>query len=219
LQNISAKAKAAIRTDLDDLILSKHSPFTFDRVDWQSVADMIVTHYSTRLKFLALQEVSKNSERLFLELSGILVAFIDYDNRSREDEVARCSTAYLPQTSKRSIAAETIAYVQHYICRNLFLAFNSCAFPQNSREDCVEGLAAPQLIDNLITRLEWTTWKECGLCGYDEICFIPIWPYGSVQDHQNPSCTNATAWVSKRGYWGIPGQGRRRPPPERDQGE
>jgi hypothetical protein len=192
-------------------MLSK--PFDSETIDWQSVADMIVTRYTARLKYLALPEISKDDNKLLAGLSGILLHYIDYDNRSRVDEIARCSTAYMPPTKNMSLAAETITYVQNYICHGLFLSLYSCAFPQNPRADCVDGITAPQLIDNLITKLEWTTWKECGPCAYDEICFIPIWPFGSLSDWERPKCTNGSALENRRGYWGR-GPGPRRPPPK-----
>jgi hypothetical protein len=217
LQNISEVARNTIVTDLEKLVLSEPNPFTQESTDWQAVADTIIKRYSARLKYLALPEISGDNKTLLMALNALLVPYINYDNRSQLDETMRCSTAYLPQTSSPTLAAETIAFVQHYICRVLFMALNSCSI--NSEPDCSRGVSARQIINHLIEKLEWTTWKECGPCAYDEICFIPIWPFGSEEDHEKPSCTNASALASKRGYWGIPHGGHRRPPPEHDGGK
>jgi hypothetical protein len=214
LQNISEIARTAILTDLQKLVLSEPNPFIQESTDWQATADIIVKRYSARLKYLALPKISGDDKTLLMALNALLVPYINYDNRSRLDETVRCSTAYLPQTSNLTLAAETLSYVQHYICRVLFIALNSCSI--NAEPDCIQGLTAPQLINQLIETLAWTTWKECGPCAYDEICFIPVWPYGSKEDHERPSCTNATSMALKSGYWGRGGFGGRRPPPEHD---
>jgi hypothetical protein len=205
LQNISNIARTSIRSDLEELILSEQNPFMQKSTDWQAVVDTIVTRYSARLKYLALPEISRDTKALLKALSAMMAPYINYDERSQLDETTRCSTAYIPETTEPNLAAETISFVQHYICRVLFAALNSCSI--DAKPGCSKGLTAPQLIDHLIEKLAWTTWKECGPCTYDEICFIPVWPYGSKEDHDSPSCTNASSLASKRGYWGIGGRG------------
>lgn len=59
----------------------------------------------------------------------------------------------------------------------------------------------------------WTTWLECGKCAYDEVCFVAIWPFGGVKEHEKPSCVPRGEVGSKRGYWeGGPGGGPGRRP-------
>ncbi|KAL5121069.1 hypothetical protein ACEQ8H_000920 [Pleosporales sp. CAS-2024a] len=82
-----------------------------------------------------------------------------------------------------------MAYVAHY--------WEPCppsAFPASeesshgSNKDTTQALA---LIDNVVEYLQWTTWKDCGTCPDGQICYIPIWPMGTHEDHKHPRCRTA----------------------------
>ncbi len=69
-------------------------------------------------------------------------------------------------------------------------------------------------LKTLVDYLNWATWKECGKCAYDEICFVAIWPWGSIEDHEHPSCMKSDVLAKRQGYWDMDGRpGRRRPKP------
>ncbi|KAL4980878.1 hypothetical protein BDW66DRAFT_156034 [Aspergillus desertorum] len=59
------------------------------------------------------------------------------------------------------------------------------------------------LVDDLMTYLDWTTWKECRGCRDDEFCAVPIWPQGSDTDFEHPMCrTFEEGWQGEGSYWG-----------------
>jgi hypothetical protein len=45
---------------------------------------------------------------------------------------------------------------------------------------------ALESIDGLFDYLQWTTSKGCGTCADKEVCPIPTWPTGSVENHKAP---------------------------------
>jgi hypothetical protein len=203
LQNVPANTLSAIRSELDSLVLSEPNPFTQESTDWQAIVDMIVTHYSARLQYLASPQILSNYKSFQYELNLLLSPFIDYQNRSQDAEVERCAIHFLPSatTANASVASQITSYTSHHIC---FWLFFLAANPKHS---------PARIMDLLIKTLNWTTWKECRGCGWDEVCLVPLWPYGSEEDWIKPSCTNATTLTSKNGYWGHrgPGGGRKRP--------
>jgi hypothetical protein len=72
---------------------------------------------------------------------------------------------------------------------------------------------AVELIDDLVEFLSWTTWKDCGACADEEVCFIPIWPMGSQEDHAHPRCKREEdVEDGGGGYWGsrMRSHGKRR---------
>ncbi|KIW01203.1 uncharacterized protein PV09_07251 [Verruconis gallopava] len=210
LKNVSAHDLAMIRRQVDRMVLSDPNPFTHRGRNWQAVADMIVTRFATRLKFLAMPDVSGDEQRLNSELNALLSPFIDYDKRSFMDETSRCASHFTPSHGiHSSLAAHTVSYVSHYICHKLV---------STQYGDVANSLVAKQdIIADLIETLNWTTWKECGTCAYDEICSIPIWPFGSEQDWITPTCRNSTSIKEQRGYWGFNRGFPGGPPPDKDE--
>lgn len=190
LQDASPKILSAIRSELDALVLSEPNPFTTESIDWQSITDMIVTHYSPRLQYLASQNIISNKATFLHELDLLLSPFISYDSRSPIAEIARCTTHFLPLSTVPTLASLTISEVSNHICKTLFSLIGNA----HDRVEIMKTL--------IVEDLKWTTWKQCRGCGWDEICLVPIWPYGSEEDWVKPSCVNATAFTTKRGYWG-----------------
>lgn len=209
LTSVSKDDKKRLREQVDAIVMAEPSSFKHTGQDWQAIADMIVTRYSSRLKLLAMPEVLENEQRLNTELDLLLSPSIDYDNRDAMNETSRCASHYIPKGSLSSLAAHNVAFVSSYICHKLVSTqFGDVA---DSHE------AKKKIILDLIEKLNWTTWKECNTCAYDEICSIPIWPFGSEQDWITPTCRNATTIHEQHGYWGIGGPGGgRRPPPKDD---
>jgi hypothetical protein len=62
------------------------------------------------------------------------------------------------------------------------------------------------VIRALMELLRWTGWKKCHGCTVDEVCFIAMWPFGSREDHYNPSCQNETVLtrsILRDNYWHL----------------
>ncbi|KAL1879052.1 hypothetical protein Plec18167_004349 [Paecilomyces lecythidis] len=175
LANLSTTSLEPVRKDLLDLIM-KHDPGE-KSFDWQGVVDMIVQRYSNELKCLLSEDLS-TTPLLHKELGRILGAFLDYDHRNMTAEVERCSNQFIPKKAPRNtLAGEVVYHVSHRICSTLFYALE-----ENDHE------AAVQSINDLVSYLSWTTWKECNACAPNEVCFIPIWPVGTYGDREHPRC-------------------------------
>jgi hypothetical protein len=201
LKNLSVGSLDQIRHDVDTMVANWDSSKSLYRdhatTDWQAVADMVVERYARELKYLS-SGLLDTQEDFLHELEVMLRVFIDSDARNTTAEVDRCVAQLVPKTT--TTAGLAIASVTKTICSTLFAAFDS----QVPLAESVENL------QSLIAYLDWTTWKRCTECPLDKVCFIPIWPFGSPEDHDHPQCRNATELRGRHGYWGPmgpPGRG------------
>lgn len=160
--------------------------------DWQAVTDMVIERYAHELRYLASGELS-TTEQLHAELETILSPFIDYGDRNSTLEVDRCSAQLLSARSPaHGVAAHAIRSVVRAICSTLLEAWGQTDY----------SLAVNQ-INDLMEYLSWTTWKRCSGCGDHEICVIPIWPMGTVEDYEHPQCRDANQPYGEGSrYWG-----------------
>lgn len=201
LVNVDAQEMNNIRSEIDELIAD--SPAIFNEVDhwtdWQAVVDLIVSRYSSRLTYMASPPMRANDTALHAELDRALAPFIDYSSRDTSAEIDTCTAHFLPAASHlhTSQAFEAASTVSRRICTALFTALSS------STADSVNMPQSPRdILDGLMTWLDWSTWKACGPCAANELCSIPIWPFGSRADHERPSCRNASEAWRQHGYWG-----------------
>jgi hypothetical protein len=193
LNNLSPDILQTMRADLTKFILAKPSAWDHKGPDWQAIADLIVTRYAPRLKYLSQLELACDSTTLLSEIKALVGPFIDYEKRSPHKELRRCGEHFLPDAGP-SLAAHSIRNVSYHICQSLFTALQ-----QPKEHDCHS-----QPITRLMKMLDWAIWKECGPCAANEFCFIPMWPHGEREDWENPSCTNATRFKGRRGFWETP---------------
>lgn len=204
LEHLPAEDLAMLRSGLDDFILKDPNPFARTSIDWQAVADLIVTRYAKRLKYLTSDEVLQSNDQLKGELERALAPFIDYDQRDPKLEIERCTFHFLPTHAPITLAAKIITHVSQYLCTELVESLQSL----NSSEDTTihqSIMIVQHRLRELMQNLNWTVWKECGPCKSNEVCFIPIWPHGSFADWLKPSCLNATEIPTRNGYWGMRG--------------
>jgi hypothetical protein len=207
LNHLPAQDLAILRSGLDDFILKDPNPFTATSIDWQAVADLIVTRYARRLQYLTSDDVLDTHDQLKGELERALVPFIDYDHRDPKLEIERCTSHFLPANAPITLAARAITHVSHYLCSELVEYLQSLRSPNDQQSNS----AVQDRLGQLIQNLNWTVWKECGPCKSNEVCFTPIWPHGSLADWLRPSCLNATEIPTRNGYWGMRGGPGRRP--------
>jgi hypothetical protein len=193
LNDLSPNILQTMRVDLSRFILAKPSAWDHKGPDWQAIADLIVTRYASRLKYLSQLELAGDSKTLHQETELIVGAFVDKEMRSPHEELRRCGEHFLPD-AEQSLAAHSIRNVSYHICQTLFTAL------QQSKEH----LCHSQPITRLMKTLDWAVWKECGPCAANEVCFVPMWPHGQREDWESPSCTNATRFVSRKGFWETP---------------
>lgn len=162
--------------------------------NWRATADAIVTRYSDELTYLASNKLS-TIEALHDHIEVLLSPFVDYSERDALLEADRCATQFLPVLLQgpKSLAARAVYSVAHTVCSTLLKVW-------------VEQELEParNTLSGLIRDLDWTTWKECRGCEVNEICVIPIWPMGTVDDYDNPQCKLASDPYDGdgEGYWG-----------------
>lgn len=194
----------AIKTEVTSVLAKVKTP----SIDWQGIVDLIVTRYSDRLQFMA--DAATSHESLVSEVNFLLNLYIDYSASSPDIQSAttKCTSRYLDAyhltTPSDNLIHASLSTVTNQICSTLFsvrhivLTSNSTSSVEKAKGEIAE----------LISYLKWTTWLECGKCAYDEVCFVAIWPFGGVGEHERPGCVKSDDVASKHGYWGFPGRGR-----------
>ncbi|KAK8217623.1 hypothetical protein M8818_001382 [Zalaria obscura] len=180
------------RREITDMVMAE--PRKGGRLDWQAVADMIVTRYSDRLEYMTSGKLD-TSETLHGEIDRALRPFIDYGYRNTSAEVERCAMQFWPlEADATTVAARAVFNVSTTLCSTLSAA---------AKEDDYDASLA--LIEELQQWLAWTSWKRCRGCGYHEVCFLPIWPMGTAADFEKPSCKSEIGHGggpgSNNGYW------------------
>ncbi|KAF2679098.1 hypothetical protein K458DRAFT_260536, partial [Lentithecium fluviatile CBS 122367] len=179
-----------------------------EKTNWQEVADMVVTRYSSPLHYLHTnQKVRSNKETFAHYLTTLLHPFVAPSARNITHELLRCTSQVvpplpLPPSPLPLLAHTTIHTVASQICSTLLSALDTTT---SSLSRSLAPASPPpshalELVDSLVAYLRWTTWKECGPCGDEEVCFVPIWPMGSVEEHRAPRCTREEGVGA--GYWG-----------------
>jgi hypothetical protein len=215
LSSVAPEALQILRSDVK-AVMKRH--YTAARttpengINWQDVVDMIVTRYHNRLPFLILD--STTGIDFLTELNFLLNLFIDYANTTDTPAaISRCETLYLspvtPSTASDKLILASISTVTSKICHTLFSSFTLLNETHESLIDMDGNSSVVELVKDdirdLIEWLNWSTWKECGKCAYDEVCYVAVWPFGSAEDHENPQCLNRTVAVNRRGYWNFGG--------------
>jgi hypothetical protein len=188
--NDSAITKT-IREDVKTMLTRTTFTTIPEAVDWQAVTDMVVGRYGNRILSLAEGNMSSMSV-LQAHLDRALRPFIDYSDRNTSSEIARCAEQFLsPEAiASRTTAAIAVKATHRRVCQILSDAA--------AAETLDEGLL---LVRRLRDWLGWTVWKKCIGCHVDEVCMIPIWPWGSKQDREQPRCSDMTN--DQHGdYWG-----------------
>jgi hypothetical protein len=180
-----------IREDVRAMLTRSTPSIPNERIDWQATTDLIVARYAPRIALLASEKIS--SLAAFQEtLDRALRPFIDYSDRNISSEVSRCAEQFLSPAamSSNTTAAISVKTTYYHLCQTLSDAA--------AAETLEAGLL---LVRELKSWLGWTVWKKCTGCLVDEVCMIPIWPWGRKQDREQPRCSDMTD--GRRGdYWG-----------------
>ena len=190
LRNISREDRSKILASLSENI--KHDDYkpTPNWTNWQAVTDMIIARYSDVLHELAYSHFYQTKKRLDSEITLLMRPFINYDGRNTSLETQRCASHFIPLNHTLSIASTVVTYISNMICTTFFAAATMPSLDEATRS-----------FQDLVEYLEWTSWKECRGCQYDEVCFTAIWPYGNEEDHTRPSCKNGTGIAGRYHYW------------------
>ena len=216
LANSTEAELAAIKADLNRAIVERHDGYN-RTVDWQDVTDLVVARYADRLKYMT--EKVSSASHLIDEINHLLTVYIDHSGKDADpvpSAINRCTNFYLhqisPQTEADSLIHIAIESVTSEICTKLFEA-REVLINRSTTGHGMEQLAlqdALRNISSLMDYLGWARFKRCSQCDVDEVCLIPMWPFGTKEDYESPRCANSS---SIRGdgenYWG----GFGRPPP------
>ena len=219
LTNVSPTDLSKIKDDITTLILEKNWDEQPGR-DWQAVADMIVSRYSSPLHHITTTPTFlKSKDELATYLQSLLRPFIDGTTRNATLEISRCVAQMLPPLPSLSIPPASLTPLAHRalhtvtsrICDTLLTSLSIAASSTpHSSFSTVYAEHAVEVVQELVEWLNWTSWKECGTCGDEQVCFVPIWPMGSSEDHARPQCRGQREVEERSGYWGRRGMG---PPP------
>ncbi|KAF2444414.1 hypothetical protein P171DRAFT_338906, partial [Karstenula rhodostoma CBS 690.94] len=176
--------------------------------DWQAVADMVVTRYGKAIHYLHADASVRSSNEAFAKyLSALLRPFVSPSARNASLETERCVAQIvpplpLPPSSSPPLAHTTLHTVTTHICSTLLNALDASTLTLSRPVAATSSppYRALDLVDGLVGYLQWTAWKECGSCADEEVCFVPIWPMGSLENHRNPQCVTEDGVGG--GYWG-----------------
>ena len=200
-----------MRCDIKAMI---SQPGIFDEItqrlyDWQAAADMIVQKYANPLQYLVTSpELGNSSTRLAQELNYLLRPFLDTSHRDAETETKRCAAEFMPpyfNLSANGLSGQAIYTVSYQVCSTLIdVLWSLCNSPTSAAlTACDEYLPIQQhasLLD-LTAYLAWTEWKKCRGCLWDEICSIPMFPFGVTEDHETPRCRGVNSLGRLWEYW------------------
>jgi hypothetical protein len=159
---------------------------------------------------------------------GDISALTDSDGLTSE-AIERCAAYHLrPATFRRKEWTEedglihtTVSTVTKTICDAFFEARNLIAMAnslltvhprlaskvsdETVRTAVADGKA---ILKGLANKLQWTTWRKCKGCGVDEVCFVPMFPFGTRDDYFSPRCLGwaelgaaENGGFEREGYW------------------
>ncbi|CAN8097562.1 unnamed protein product [Discula destructiva] len=221
--------RRSIQSRVFEVAAARDSP----GIHWQSVTDAIVSRYADRLALLAQMTPAGSESDAQRFVAEILVAtnlYVDFqgplaDPSDRDGEAAartRCEDHYLQKVEPRKSAFtpednlifSAIAQVTARICDTLFHVRSKFLDAQQSQSQDAKKILSRAAADGqkeiqrLVSDLQWTRWEKCGGCALGEICVVPMFPFGSKEDHRRgPHCVNESGMDSgadlEENYWHI----------------
>uniref|UniRef100_A0A8H7KA49 Uncharacterized protein n=1 Tax=Bionectria ochroleuca TaxID=29856 RepID=A0A8H7KA49_BIOOC len=183
-------------------------------INWQDVADLVVKRYAERLQFMTQKGTS--SKRIADEANFLLDTFIDYSTEEKSQDnsasISRCSSLFLqpikPKTTADELIYSAFEEVLSQICTTLFKVRDISLVAQQNEDYALP--TAVGTLQSLLNYLGWASFKRCPPCGVDEVCLIPMWPFGTVDAYEHPRCVKSTDGRGDgESYWGD----RPGPPP------
>ncbi|KAL2174907.1 uncharacterized protein P884DRAFT_331759 [Thermothelomyces heterothallicus CBS 202.75] len=151
--------------------------------------------YADRLRYVT--EAAETIEAVHDEINGLLNAHISYDDPDEGHHAAadRCAKFYTrgvqPETHEDHLILAAVETVTQKICSALFQVRKLVV--EDSEADARSPDSARKILRGLMDKLRWTTWKQRGACGVDEVCSVPVWPFGDKESHEQPNCRNKTS--------------------------
>ncbi|KPI41050.1 uncharacterized protein AB675_8102 [Cyphellophora attinorum] len=199
LSGVTDEIAYRLNEQVKDLVMSRVATedsalSSGDATDWQAVADLYVARYANRLQYLMSFDDAKE---LRSAAEDMYMVYLDDDAdtlRGSDGAIDRCINGFIPPHLTQSpqdagpMSHEAISAVAKQICTTLH-----DIVAQPSLADDLQG--QKEHLHALMDYLRWPQWSFCGdkrACEIDELCFVAIWPWGSKEDHDSPSCRNQT---------------------------
>lgn len=186
-----------IRNDVTNMVLN-HNLEEYG-VNWQAIGDMIVNKYASFIADLAVDPTkdtesndANHGRQLQSKISTFLSPFIDRTSGNPRDQVYRCATQFVNSpAANASLAHQATFSISEHICFTLVELLCETHYDTMLTK-----------VQRLMEYLDWSIWKECNGCAYDEFCAIPIWPMGSKEDYDHPNCQKLdSAFTNGNDYW------------------
>jgi len=165
-------------------------------VDWQGIADLIVSRYAGRLVTLAA--ASAVASRSLVDVT--MDPYLDYlDGGSAAHLVERCTKQFLdpallqrgvwtPEDRSIYVALETVT---GEICSTFAKLRHLLHGTGSVEQDLLAGVVHKEAT-GLMARLSWAIWRRCGRCpAPDEECLVVMFPWGDREDYFSPKCRSA----------------------------
>jgi hypothetical protein len=167
---------------------------------------MVIARYSQPLHYLHTNErVRTHPNVIKAYIANLLRPFVDYTARNSTLETQRCvAQIFQGFAHSRYYAPAPLAVhaITSRICYTLLESLSVVSSPHSNATHIPDHSSITiKLIDDLVDYLQWTSWKSCGTCPDEEICYIPIWPMGTHKDHAHPSCMGEEQARGRWGYW------------------
>lgn len=219
LTNVAPSTLQALRDEVASLILGAKGASPSSK-NWQATADTVVARYSAPLHhIISSTELRADPAALGAYIHDLLRPFINGGDRNASLETARCTAQLVAPLTTRTVSEPKLANralhgVTSRICDTLLTALSISTAPTpHVSYMSVYAARAVDEVKELVDWLGWTSWKQCGTCGDEEVCFVPIWPMGTREDHARPRCRGEEEAAGQVGYWGRQG-----PPPGKGRG-
>lgn len=199
---------AAIKAYVDKMVYERVDQIS-RAIDWQDVTDIIVARYADRLKLMA--EEILTLEEMAGEISFLTNVFIDNQDGSdkRDKAITRCTYFYLrsvsPVTEPDVLIKTALETTSRRICQVLLHIHQLVV--DNPSPDETSLNTSVRALEQLNEYLNWPRFKRCPPCAINEVCLIPMWPFGTVDQYNSPRCSNGTISDGEDNYWGH-GPGR-----------
>jgi hypothetical protein len=211
---------ASIKDDVVAMVkarLTAAAGDSHDGINWQGISDMIVGRYADRLKYLSegnIDTVERMLEHVYI-LIGLYLNDGDNEDDKESTGVDRCTNFYIDSrltpnmTPTDELLLIAFERVTREICKTLFAIRDlllsssvSSALVVYSPTKRLES--AKELVRALMKYLNWTRFKRCPACAIDEICLVPMWPVGTLEQYERPECVNGSTisfGLGNDSYW------------------
>ncbi|KAK2592735.1 hypothetical protein QQS21_009578 [Conoideocrella luteorostrata] len=210
LSNTTESELASIKEYTKQIFMQRRNE-PLRTISWRDISDLIVSRYADRLQYMV--EKAPSIDVMTSEVNFLLDVYIDYSSGSEPGRTAaaieRCTDFFLgaisPNTDIDHLIQVAFKSVTSKICTTLFTVRDLLAATDSGGSSTLNEVMKE--LQSLMVFLNWARFKHCRGCTVDEVCLIPMWPFGSEEDYFHPRCTNASGLSRGNSY----SDDRRRP--------